>query len=87
MSELLPDERCHEDLLREARERLAERLGGQWAVASQLAAPSAIETPANESMVSQRQLAAEEEHNHQRLIELGMLAAGTTRKQVPYFVR
>lgn len=88
MTESTPDQPTHETLLREARLRLSESLGGRWAVYGTLlanteAAPAAsAATPAD-----QRQFRAEAAQNEQRLVELGMLAAGNAPEKLPYFVR
>ncbi|HSH18551.1 MAG TPA: hypothetical protein VK978_04150 [Candidatus Saccharimonadales bacterium] len=88
MAESKVSEPTHEDLLREAQERLAARFGGQWAMR---AAPVGTEAPAAEvqpvEIISQAQLVEAETQNIQRLQELGLLAVGSNRRDVPYFGR
>ena len=72
--------------LREARLRLAENLGGRWLVYKEVSEPARME-PEHTEPFDRGVVAAEIHESEQRLVELGMRAAGPQVRQSPYFVK
>lgn len=81
-----PTERSPQELLMEARERLAQQLGGQWAVAL-AAQKAALADKTTDKITSQRQISSERAQINQALVNLGMLAADSEEHYRPTFVR
>ncbi|MDB5177456.1 MAG: hypothetical protein JWN75_1124 [Candidatus Saccharibacteria bacterium] len=75
-----------------AQQRLANTFGGRWAEKAANVGRHAltVETPSSDeetTVISQRQLVEGASENTQRLVELGLLAAGPIRDRSPYFVK